>query len=175
MFYKRYIQPAINRLHIRVILVSFFGIAGLLSGFRFALGNVPALSGLTASFITLRTSILMMLAGKLLPLVAIWKLLELRGFRLVYVVVGCTMLIMGYSIGAICVSFASAGWLVCCLMLFSQLLTAFPLLWFTITNIREDKPALRLRIAICATFCVAVVLVDYLTVSPFVSNLFISF
>lgn len=69
-------------------------------------------------------------------------------------------------------AFSDAGWLVRCLLMFSDSAMLIPLFWFMCRNISGKSEAFKQEILVCGFCAVAIGLLDFFMVSPFLVTLF---
>lgn len=75
----------------------------------------------------------------------------------------------GFCAYAVDSAFRSAGWLMCLLLMFSDLCFLPVLMWFWLRHITGNRRSADVDLAVCAAIAVCIGLFDYCIVSPFLA------
>lgn len=162
----------LNVIHIYVLVLALFWIAGMVIGVLFAVNTSSVSAPLAVQFAQQKSSLLQSLMLQVVPLLAVWMLVRTKHFHWIYGIAFIKTFLFGYCSGSVCCGFSSAGWLVCSLMLFPQIITTVPFCWVAMKSlIREIDHHSIVWWLIVVVFTVIVV-IDHLLVSPFLSSLF---
>ena len=91
-------------------------------------------------------------------------------FSLSYLSIGIIFskaLLYGYCSSGIIQSFASAGWLILFLLLFSDFIAIVFLLWFSIRNMTRKRNSLKFDLLFCVTIVLVACYIECRAVSPY--------
>ncbi len=155
----------------RIFVLAFSWVAGMAFGLLFAVRNRTACAPIIVQFAQRKPSILILLALHIVPLLIAWFLTRANHPFWFCGIGFIRMMLFGYTSGAVYCAYASAGWLVCILMLFSYVVTTVLLFWITM------KAALcsighRSAAWLVTLFAfLAVLLFDFFVLSPFFISL----
>ena len=160
-----------NMAHVYSAILALLWVAGIVVGTCFAYRNSNVSSVIAVQFSRQKASLLLMLMMQGIPLL----LMGLPTWRCWQICVGgmffLRMFVFGLTAGSVYLAFSSAGWIVCILLLFSQIATMVPLVWLTIKKARgELRPCSFAFISVCVA-SVILVIFDCYWVSPFLTSL----
>jgi len=116
-------------------VLSFVWCLGLSCGFWLVTPAEPFSTALMYAFVSERGSIFGLLVVNLLPILISALVVRYQVIALVLPIAFFKAFLVGFCYSCVLCAFASAGWLICLLTLFSQSISAVLLLWFWIRNI----------------------------------------
>ena len=157
----------------RRYLLCFCWCLGLLLGTLFAVGADASFLSLMRQAAVSRVSIVNLLTAIVLPFLFSALAVYMGRPRALYVICFCKALCFAFCIVLADRSFGTAGWLIQPLLLFSDLLLAPVLFWFSVRHIGGGSGSLQKDIGFCAAVIAAVAMLDAFWVSPFLAELFI--
>ena len=135
MIHKPIADRSIFCRKISLSLICFLWCFGLSSGFWLLTPSGPLISSVMYTLASERGPIVGLLVVNILPFLIFATAIRYKVSCLVLPLIFMKAFFMGYDYSfALCV-FASAGWLVCLLLYFSQIMSAVLLLWYCIRNI----------------------------------------
>lgn len=156
-----------------LVFLALFWCAGIFLGIYAASSVGYSFLPLMRAAIVRRVSIVALFAVLLLPFLLSafviffsqpWLLLLFSFFK---------AFSFGFCCSAAQLSFGSAGWLVCLLLLFSDICTLPVLYWFWVRHISGDKYAIGRSLAVSIALVLFFGSLDYCFISPFLSALII--
>ena len=160
-----------NLTHIYSAVLALLWVAGIVAGVRFAYHNNNVSSVIVVQYSQQRASLVLLLLLQGIPLLLIglatWRCWQICVAGLFFL----RMFAFGLTAGAVYLAFSSAGWLVCVLLLFSQIATMVPLVWLTIKKVRGEFRLYSSAFVFVCVVSVMLVIFDYYWVSPFLSLL----
>lgn len=148
-------------------LLSLIWLSGLFIGSRFAERSGSDFVSLMRAAPSAGVSIVGLLPVLFLPfLFAAFAVFLLQRW-LLYPICFCKAYAFGFVATSVAISYGSAGLLVCCLLLFSDICLMPLLVWLCLRHIRRSTNYLRRDLVICSVCIVAVGCTDCFVISPF--------
>ena len=145
---------------------------GLLAGYGFFYACRPFLSPLMPSLLVQPVSIVGFFVSIFLPF--LFTSLSIVTHNPVYCLTVCFIkaLAFGFTGSVVAYFYMSAGWLVRLIFLFSDCCTlpVLFLLWLNVLSSEERTHCQRLVLG-CVLYCIAVIVIDYCVISPFLYGL----
>ena len=159
---RKHITPCM----IRVCFLAFLWISAMLAGILVCSvdSRIHSLM-LVAPGCSL--SIVGVLVITILPLAISIAGLAANKFAILYIIYIIKAFTSGYLLFAILRVYGSAGWLMHLLLLFSDNMTNFLILWITFRHIKGKSNTFLFDALICTTISIAIGITDYLFVAPF--------
>ncbi len=155
-----------------VFVLASFWLIGVVVGCILAISD-PVSFSLMRSACETRVSILWLSILSILPLFVVSVVVYYRLHYLIFPICALRAFNFGYCVCGVYLSFGSAGWLVCGLLLFSSLLSVPVLFWFCCRCLCRTLSTGRGEFISCLVITLLITLVDYLWVSPFLHSLMI--
>ncbi len=157
----------INQNWIYIILFCFLWSAGLLFGRYITHEANVSFPALIRSVCCTQTSLIGLLAVILIPLLISVVVCRYVGVMWIFPVIFLKAMGFGFCSYAICLSFGDAGWLVRCLLMFTDCISVPLLLWFWIRRLFMKNNAILQDMILVLALLVVTACVDYMFVSPF--------
>ena len=158
----KYISPCM----IRVCFLAFLWISAMLAGV-FVCSVDSKIHSLMLVAPSCSLSIVGVLIITILPLAISIAGLYTKKFAILYIIYIIKSFSSGYLLFAIARVYGSAGWIVHLLLLFSENVTSFLILWITFRHVKGRSKTFFLDALICITISIAIGIIDYLFVAPF--------
>ena len=158
---------AFDPIHIRVLILAFLWLTGAWMGSALAAQNAEIWSSLVFLFGKQGISFGFQLAVLTIPVLLIWILIYRKWYLAVTVICFVRMLLFGYCARAVYEAFLSAGWLVCLLVLFSQICTMMPMFWLCLAGVQEKVSPRSWAWWSTVLLFLLIALIDRLVISPF--------
>lgn len=163
---------AVTKRRLSLLIISSVWIAGLFFGLLFAMQSAAA--SREAVFLTAAReapSLLRLCAVHLIPLFATAVCAAFCLNFITLLIVFSKALLYGYCLCGITLTFASAGWLIRLLFLFSNSISVVLLLWFSIRNTAAKRASLKIDLLFSLIIIFIICCIDFYTVSPYLMML----
>ncbi len=155
----------------RTIIICVW-LIGLVSGIRFAHSGIETSCLLIKNSLSNPTSWIGLFLILFVPLAICSISLFLNIPALCIPVVGGNAFCLGYCALSVMLSFRSGGWLICAMLLFTYSCASAILIWFLMRNAaHRGSREVRADLAICIAVSLAVGLLDFYFICPYVTSL----
>ena len=154
----------------RVCFLAFLWVCCLLMGILLAYNDLSIFL-LMRTAVSCHVSIVGLTVVLILPILFSIVGLIFRKFVINYLILAVKALLTGYLLYGLLICYGSAGWLIRCLMLFSDNTVTIILLWLMFRHINGNRGTLAVDSIISVFLAVTIGITDYLFVSPFLCSL----